>query len=241
MLELRWRTRMFTIIIPVYNEEKILVQNTEKLLSFLDELGRPYEIIICSNGSTDSTDEKGKWLERTFKNVRFFSIPHRGVGRAFKKGVEEAAYDNLISIDMDLTTDLRFIPEALDLLDEYQIVIGSKKVGRQRRSFFRLLLSGGFIYLVKILLKMDYLDYSIGTKAYKKSTIKKFVRDIDYGSSYVIEVIFHAKGDGCKIVEIPVFCEDTRKSKFNLTNEVFYRFKNLLRLFYRVKVKRVFR
>ncbi len=241
MLDVRWRTRMFTIIIPVYNEEEIIVQNTEKLLNFLDELNRSYEIIICSNGSTDSTEKEGKRLERDFENVRFFSIPERGVGLAFKKGVEEAAYDNLISIDMDLTTDLRFIPEALDLLDEYHIVIGSKKVGRQQRSFFRLLLSGGFIYLVKILLKMDYLDYSIGTKAYKKSAIEKFVKDIDHGSSYVIEVIFRAKGDGCKIIEIPVFCEDTRRSKFNLTNEVFYRFKNLLRLFYRVKIKRISR
>ncbi len=228
---------MFTAIIPVYNEEEIIVRNTEELMRFLDELEGPYEIIICSNGSTDSTDEKGKRLERDFENVRFFSIPERGVGLAFRKGMEEAAYDRVISIDMDLTTDLRFIPEALELLEDHHIVIGSKKVGRQQRSPFRLLLSGGFIFLVKVLLWMSYLDYSIGTKAYRKSAIERFVADIDPGSSYVIEVIYHAKASGCKITEIPVFCEDTRKSKFNLANEVFYRFKNLLGLFYRARVR----
>ncbi len=237
----------FSVIIPVYNEEEIIVQNINKLVDFLDGLDEPhgphgpYEIIICSNGSTDATDIKGRKLEKNFpKKVRYFSIPERGVGLAFKEGVKNSAYDKLISIDVDLTSDLRFIPEALEMLDEYQIVIGSKKVGEQQRSFFRVLLSGGFIFLVRVLLKMRFLDYSIGTKAYKKDVIERWVEDIDHGSSYVIEIVYHAKESGCKIVEIPVFCKDTRKSKFNLKSEIFYRFKNLLRLFYRVRVKRIF-
>ena len=45
----------FTVGIPVFNEEAILVSNTERLLHFLDGLGRDYEVIIGSNGSNDST------------------------------------------------------------------------------------------------------------------------------------------------------------------------------------------
>ncbi len=233
---------MFSVIIPVYNEEEIITQNIKKLIDFLDGLDgldKQYEIIICSNGSTDSTDEKGKRLEKEFpKKVKFLSIPKRGVGLAFKEGIKNAAYNNIISIDVDLTTDIRFIPEALEMLEEYHIVIGSKKVGKQHRSFFRVLLSGGFIFLVRILLGMGFQDYSIGSKAYKKDVIERWIRDIDHGSSYVIEIVYRAKESGYRIVEIPVFCEDTRKSKFNLKSEIFYRFKNLLKLFYNVRVRR---
>ena len=45
----------FTIFIPVYNEEELLVKNTVYLLTFLDSLKLPYEVILGSNGSMDGT------------------------------------------------------------------------------------------------------------------------------------------------------------------------------------------
>ncbi len=229
---------MLSVVVPVYNEEEILVENTEKLVNYLDGLEVSYEIIICSNGSTDSTDTLGRKLETDFKgSVRFFSIPKKGVGRAFKKMVAESSYEKIVSIDMDLTTDIRFIGEALDLLNENHIIIGSKKVGSQKRTIFRTLLSGGFIFLVRALLGIAYTDYSIGAKAYKKGVIEKWISRIDYGSSYVIELIYYAKSEGYKIKEIPVFCDDQRKSRFNLSHEVIYRFRNLLRLWFNVRLK----
>lgn len=224
---------MFTVIIPVYNEEEIIIQNTEKLIKFLDGLEKPYEILICSNGSTDSTLEKGEVLEKKFpKKVRFFSIAKRGVGLAFKKTVKEASYNNLVSVDMDLTTDLKFIPDAFGLLKKYDIVIGSKQVGKQQRSIFRIFISSVFIFLVKHLLGLKFSDYSIGAKAYRKDVIEKWIDGMDYGSSYVIELVYYAKKMGYRIIEIPVFCDDRRKSRFNLYYEIFYRFKNLLKLIF---------
>ena len=46
------RSTPFTVGVPVYNEEAILVPNTERLLSYLQSLGRDFEVIIGSNGST---------------------------------------------------------------------------------------------------------------------------------------------------------------------------------------------
>jgi len=44
----------FSVFIPVYNEEGILVSNTERLIFHLDRYGVDYEIIIGSNGSSGS-------------------------------------------------------------------------------------------------------------------------------------------------------------------------------------------
>ena len=228
---------MFSVLIPVYNEEAIIEVNTTRLIEYLNGLGRPYEILICSNGSTDNTDVIGRRLESENPGrVRFFSLKNRGVGRAFKKMISESGSDMLVSIDADLTTDLSFIDEALKGLEENDIVIGSKQVGSQRRSIGRKLLSGGFILLVKLLLGMGYSDYSIGTKAYKKSAVQQWIRGIDYGSSYVIELIYYAKSAGLPISEVPVFCDGRRRSRFNLAQEVFYGFRNLIRLWYRARV-----
>jgi glycosyltransferase involved in cell wall biosynthesis len=222
----------FTIIIPVYNEEKLIVKNITDLVSFLDKKDlKNYEIIIGNNGSTDGTAEKGGELARMFlKKVRFFSINKKGVGRVFKKAVKLAKYENIVSQDMDLSTDLDFIPTAIELLKKCDIVIGSKKMGSQKRSFLRKIPSAFFIFIVKLLLGLPYEDYSMAAKAYKKEAIIRHINKVDYGTSYVIDLIYFAKKDKRKAIEIPVRCIDERVSKFNILHESLYRLNNLIKL-----------
>jgi glycosyltransferase involved in cell wall biosynthesis len=221
-----------SILVPVYNEEEIIVKNTKKLIDFLKKMNVKFEILICSNGSTDSTVKKGKELEKKYKGlVRFFSVSERGTGLAFRKNTLEAEYENLISVDMDLSVDLNHIKEFSKLLKKYDIIIGSKQVGEQERSIIRIILSSTFIWIVKFLLDMDYTDYSMAAKAFKKKIILRHLDKIPSGSSYVINMIYLAKRDGYRIKEVPVLCEDKRQSKFNLINEIFHRFIHLIQLF----------
>src|SRR3989338_8812156 len=166
---------MSTIIMPVCNEEDIIVKNTKKLISFLKKNRINHEIILCNNGSTDNTLRLAKELEKKYKNIKVISTPEKGVGTVFKKAVKLAKYNNIISQDMDLSTDLNFILEASKLLKKYDIVIGSKKMGSQKRSFFRKIPSTIFISLVRLLLKLPYKDYSMAAKAYKKEAIIKHI------------------------------------------------------------------
>jgi len=227
----------FTIIIPVYNEEKIIVKNTKKLISFLDRFKSPYEIVLCDNGSIDSTREKGLKLQKKFpKKIKFVSIAERGVGFAFRDAILAASYNKLISIDMDLAINLNFILKCSDLLRNHSIVVGSKIVGSQERPLYRKVLSNGFIFLSKLLLGLEFTDYSIGAKGYRKKDIIDRIQDIDQGSFYVLSLIYHVKQKGKKIIEIPTSCHDTRKSKFNLFHEVTYRGKKLLSFWFREKI-----
>jgi glycosyltransferase involved in cell wall biosynthesis len=223
----------FTVGIPVYNEEAILVSNTERLLAFLDALGREYEVIIGSNGSTDSTTAIGVDLSRRFAHVSFFHIPERGVGLAFREFVARARYPLLVSADMDLSVDLSFISEALVLLDSHEIVVGSKKLGNQKRSWLRKFGSDTFLRIAKLLLGMDYEDYSIAAKAYRVETLRRFIDRINFGSSYVIEICYLTHRSGGRVIQIPVSCEDWRVSKFNLLNEAVYKYTHLVRLWLR--------
>jgi glycosyltransferase involved in cell wall biosynthesis len=226
----------YSVLVPVYNEADILEGKLGELTAFLGGLGGDFEVVVCSNGSSDATDDIGRSLSDP--RIRFISIPGRGVGGAFRRMVEEARYDKLVSIDVDLTSDLKFIPECVRLLDGYNVVIGSKTKGAQERKWHRTLISGVFIGLVKVLLGIGWGDYSIGTKGWRRQDILKYVGGIDRGSSYVIELVYYMeKLEHKKVVEIPVFCNDTRESKFNLANEIVYRLRNLLALWYRIRMR----
>lgn len=219
-----------TIFIPVYNEEDIIAENTQKLISFLDNLATTYQIIIGSNGSTDRTKQLGEELQHRYKSITFFHINRIGVGTAFKKGIGLSSYEHIISIDIDLSFDLDFMKHAIELLDSFDIIIGSKKMGRQKRSFIRRAGSYTFIVFARTLLGLSFEDYSIGAKAYKRHVVENYLNKVNHGTSYVLDVIYHAHKDGYRIKEIPVGCNDMRKSKFNLLHEGIYRFKNLFRL-----------
>lgn len=218
----------FSVLIPVYNEEDIIEKNVEKLIEHLDSLKEIYELLICSNGSTDRTDKIGKKLEKQYDQIRFFSIPKKGVGNAFKVNIRNARYEKLISLDMDLSIDLKFVKKALRLLNKVDMVLGSKREGKQERSKLREFISDAYIKLVILFLGMNYKDYSIAAKGYKKSLVEKYLDYIDYGSSYVVEIAYYIEQKGGKIKEVPVYCVDKRKSKFNLFHEIMYRFKNLI-------------
>ncbi|MFO0795097.1 MAG: glycosyltransferase family 2 protein [Candidatus Brocadiaceae bacterium] len=222
-----------SIFIPVYNEEDIICRNTEKLVKFLNTLQISYEIVMCSNGSTDRTVELGNSLEQTFPHkIHFFALDERGVGRALKFSIPQFKYPYIFSLDMDLSADMSFVTSALASLNDYDIIIGSKRVGTQSRNFTRKLGSGLYIFLARLLLGIRFTDYSLGAKVYKKSILEKYRGLIDdYGTDYVINIVYHAFKDGCRILELPVTCNDTRASKFNLFKEGIYRYKKVFSLF----------
>jgi glycosyltransferase involved in cell wall biosynthesis len=225
----------FTVGIPVYNEEAILVPNTERLLAYLNGLGREYEVLIGSNGSTDSTTVLGADLGRRFPHVTFFHVPERGVGRAFREFVRCARHPLLVSVDMDLSIDLTFIPTALALLEQHDIVVGSKKMGQQQRTMFRRLGSDSFLWATRLLLGLTYDDYSIAAKAFRVERLRQFADSIDDGSSYVLDICYRTTLAGGSIAQVPVTCEDWRKSKFNLFHEAAYKYGHLLRLWWRMR------
>ncbi len=138
-------------------------------------------------------------------------------------------YEKIVSLDVDLTIDLSFIPDSLRLLERYDMVIGSKKVGEELRSWVRRLGSDTYIWVAKNLLGLEYSDYSIGAKSYRKSAILPYLDRLDAKTGYVLTLIYHLHKNNNRIVQIPVSCHDQRGSRFSLTREGLYRFFHLLR------------
>lgn len=89
----------FTIIIPAYNEEKVIQRKLLNTLQCAERAGAPYEVIVVSDGSTDRTAEIVRGFERA---VMLIELPQRG-GKmaALRAGVEASSYDILVFTDAD--------------------------------------------------------------------------------------------------------------------------------------------
>lgn len=95
-----------SVIIPTYNEKKVLEKAIESLggQNFTD-----FEIIIVDDGSTDGTLTILENLSKTIKDFSFYRQKHLGAGAARNLGASKAKGEILVFVDADMTFDPDFL------------------------------------------------------------------------------------------------------------------------------------
>ena len=76
----------FSIVIPIYNEEDILTESINNILSICERTSVDFEIIISENGSTDNTKNLAREFEQSNSNVILIESDHTNYGEALKRG-----------------------------------------------------------------------------------------------------------------------------------------------------------
>ena len=74
----------FSIVIPIYNEEEILAESINNILSICERTSVEYEIIISENGSTDNTKNLAREFEQSDSKVVLIESDHPNYGEALK-------------------------------------------------------------------------------------------------------------------------------------------------------------
>lgn len=100
-----------SIIIPTYNEEKVLPDCIESL-GF--QVMTDFEIIVVDDGSTDKTLEMLENLKKTLPNFLFFKQNHKGAGAARNLGAKSAKGEILVFVDADMTFDDNFLAKLIE-------------------------------------------------------------------------------------------------------------------------------
>jgi glycosyltransferase involved in cell wall biosynthesis len=84
-----------SIIVPAYNEEKLLPRCLKSILSA--RLSENHEIIVVNNASTDRTEE----IAKSFSGVKVINESNKGITRARQAGFQAATGDILVFFDAD--------------------------------------------------------------------------------------------------------------------------------------------
>ncbi|HEY3357752.1 MAG TPA: glycosyltransferase family 2 protein [Polyangia bacterium] len=231
---------ILSIIIPVFNEEAILHTAIDGLLEGLWDLGRPHEIILAENGSTDRTVAVAEQVVQKHPTVRLISLPEPNYGAALKRGILEARGQYVICDEIDLC-DVDFYRRALALLDHdaADLVVGSKVMAgaQDQRPVLRhaatLVVSG----MLRVLVGFRGTD-THGLKAMNRArlrgTVERCIVDKDLFAS---ELVIRAQREGLRTTEIPVEIMEKRTPSINLLRRVPNVLKNLARLTYIFRVK----
>ena len=118
-----------TIIVPAYNEERTICQVLCELINLEHKF--PIEIIVLSDGSTDSTRQIILHPKHIF-NVRFVdNLKNQGKGNVVRQGIAMATYSHTLIFDADLEYFAVDIPNMFSFIESgiAEVVFGSRVRG----------------------------------------------------------------------------------------------------------------
>lgn len=208
-----------SIVIPVYNEEKILGESIATLRAFLQANVRGvWEIIIADNGSTDGTFEAARSVVEKGNGVRLLHLDEKGRGGALKAAWRASTAQILCYMDVDLSTDLAALPAVIEALGSggFDLATGSRlrPESLTTRCWKREVVSRAYNRLLRAVLRTRFSDAQCGFKALTRGVAEKLLPLVqDTGWFFDTELLVLAERMGYRILDLPVRWTERAESK----------------------------
>lgn len=218
------------VLIPVFNEEKIIEETINNLKVYFDH------ILIINDGSTDKTSA-------ILENLDVIKINHPinlGQGAAIKTGIEYilkfSNADAVVTFDADgqhSVDDAILFAEKITTIKE-EIIFGSRFLGFEKNiPFFKRLLLKTAIYFTNLIYTVKMTDTHNGLKAIKRSCLEKLELNIS-GYGFETEIIMNISKNKILFKEEPtnvIYTEYSLSKGQSIFNAIKIFEEILLRLF----------
>ena len=238
---------MLTIIFPVLNERLRLESGITRTVEYLQSIQfEDYEIIIVDNGSEDETPEIAAGLCEKYAAVNYERISVRGVGAAFRKGVELSKGEIVGYMDIDLSTNIKHLGEAIEIFKtqpDIAYINGSRFANEsdtKGRKWYRKITSQGLLILLKLFLRMKSTDAICGFTFVRRETALSLVEGCsqDNGWFYMIEFLLRAEKRGVNVLDYPVEWQEDYNTTVKIFKTVCNYLVQIARLFKEFYIKR---
>ena len=154
-------TTRFSVIVPVYNEEKVLPEMYQRLHAVMERLQQTYEIIFVNDGSSDQTFSILNQLCEQDHTVRVIEFAKNfGHQTAITAGMDYSRGEAVIVIDADLQDPPEVIPRMITRWEEGYDVVYGKRGERKGETIFKRL-SASLLY--RLMRKMTDVDIPVDT------------------------------------------------------------------------------
>ncbi len=161
-----------SVVIPLFNEQDSLPLLVEQVLSSLRPRGRPFELVLVDDGSTDDTAAVLEGLAaRTPELVAVLLRRNYGQTAAMAAGFDASSGGVIVTLDGDLQNDPADIPLLLERLEEGFDLVSGWRHQRQDAALQRLLPSKIANRLIARVTGVRLHDYGCSLKAYRREVV----------------------------------------------------------------------
>lgn len=209
-----------SVVIPVHNEEAILVDTVGHIRDGLFEMPiDSFEIILCENGSSDATSVIADALTDQHPEVRHLSLESADYGAAMRMGFLAATGEIIVNFDADYY-DLEFLTVALSI--DADIVVAAKGIlgSHDTRVFIRRIASRTFGWFVRRMVKVKVAE-THGMKLMHRASVIDLVHQVRSTKDlFDTELLVRAERTGLRIRELPITTEELRHSRSGILRRI---------------------
>jgi dolichol-phosphate mannosyltransferase len=215
------------VIIPTYNE----ADNIGRLIPAVLGQDPGIDVLVVDDASPDGTAGCVRDLSDHGSRVHLFERPEKmGLGSAYVEGFRFAlrnSYEFIFEMDADFSHSPKEIPNFLRLMDQYDLVIGSRYIDGVRVLNWpiqRLLLSYFANVYSRIMTGLPLHDATGGFKCYRRRVLEAIDLDKIHSNGYAfqIEISYKVWKKGFRIKEIPIVFLDRRVGNSKMSKNIIY-------------------
>jgi dolichol-phosphate mannosyltransferase len=213
------------VVIPTYNERDNLARLVDSVLS----QGENVSVLIVDDNSPDGTGILADELSSGNNRV---TVLHRsgklGLGSAYRQGFKFAlnmGADCIVEMDADFSHDPAMLPRFFEMLENYDVVIGSRYlhgISVVNWPLRRLMLSYFASVYTRIITGLSVSDCTSGFKCFKRSVLEAIeLEDIKSdGYSFQIEMNYRCMEKGFRIGELPIIFIDRHAGSSKMSKKI---------------------
>ena len=145
------RTALLSVVVPVYNEQQVLLEFHRRLSAVLDSMPLKAVVVYVNDGSTDETLAMMHQLRSIDPRIALIDLS-RNFGKeiALTAGLDHTLGDAVVIIDADLQDPPELIPELVKhWMDGYDVV-SARRIKREGESALKKVSAHAFYRVIKI-------------------------------------------------------------------------------------------
>lgn len=191
-----------SVVIPAYNEAHAIADTVKRVLSVCAKLGKPHEVIVVDDGSTDGTGDAAKAAGASV----LANPTNGGYGLSLQRGIRKAQYSIISITDSDGTYPIEEIPRLYAGIERgFDMVVGARQgktyEGTAVKSFSRKV----FKWLAEYAAGRRIADINSGLRLFRRDLALPHLPRTCFGFSFTtsLTLIFMLNGYFVTYMPIP--------------------------------------
>lgn len=210
-----------SVVVPAYNEEAGIADTVGALRDWLAERSGDFEILVIDNASEDETVARLRPLLDRDRVRLLHNERNRGKGYSMRRGMLEARGALRLHCDADCAICLPSLPAMLELIEECDVVVGSRLAAGaaldRRQPLTRRIVGRSFQQLCRAVLREPTTDLFCGFKLWRaEAAVAAYSRSRLEGWTFDAEVLALARALGYRLRETGIVWTDREGSRVRM-------------------------